>query len=89
MSADPIITVSVNLPRAQSAGLDEFELADRLRALWAVELVRLKRIGVGKGSEMAGMPRAAFMRFLGEHGVPCIDYPLDDLRDEIARIRAQ
>jgi predicted HTH domain antitoxin len=38
---------------------------------------------LGKGSELARLPRAAFMRLLGEHGVPVIDYPVADLEDEL------
>lgn len=45
--------------------------------------MRLKRFGVGKGAEFAGMPRAAFMGLLGDHGVAVIDYALDDLREEL------
>ena len=32
---------------------------------------------------MAALPRAAFMRLLGEHGVPVIDYPVEDLQQEL------
>lgn len=27
--------------------------------------------------------RASFMRLLGEHGVPVIDYPVSDLEEEL------
>jgi hypothetical protein len=55
--------------------------------LWAVEQVRPKRVGAGKGAELAGLPRAAFMRLLGTHGVPVIDHPIDDLLAELASAR--
>lgn len=54
-----------------------------LRLLWIIEEVRRQRIGAGKGAELAEMPRAAFMRILGEHGVPVIDYSIDDLDREL------
>ncbi|MCC7241182.1 MAG: UPF0175 family protein [Acidobacteria bacterium] len=54
-----------------------------LRCLWAVEQVRLRRLGVGRAAEVAALPRAAFMRLLGEHGVPVIDYPVEDLQHEL------
>jgi len=67
----------------EGAALDPAAVGDQLRLLWIIEQVRLHRIGVGKGAELAGMPRAAFMQALGAHGVPVIDYPASDLRNEL------
>jgi predicted HTH domain antitoxin len=84
MSGHDTITITVELPREHVVAGDASALGAELRALWAVEQVRLKRIGVGKGAELAVLPRAAFMRLLGAHGVPVIDHPIDDLRAELA-----
>lgn len=81
MAQSSTITVSVDLPHDFVA--DAARIGSELRALWAVELVRQRRCGVGKGAEIADLPRAAFMRMLGEHGVPVIDYAVDDLREEL------
>jgi predicted HTH domain antitoxin len=62
---------------------DVARLSRELRVLWIVDQVRQHRLGIGKGAELAELPRAAFMRLLGEHGVPVIDYPLAELEDEI------
>lgn len=35
------------------------------------------------------MPRAEFMAILGEHGVPVIDYPVEDLRAELNSLGRQ
>jgi predicted HTH domain antitoxin len=35
------------------------------------------------------MPPAQFMATLGEHGVPVIDYPVEDLREEQQALRRQ
>jgi hypothetical protein len=53
--------------------------------IWIVEQVRLHGVGVGKGAELSGMPRAAFMQLLGEHGVPVIDCDPGDLEGELHR----
>jgi predicted HTH domain antitoxin len=84
MPTEPV-TVPVDLPIGEvpSAGGDVRSLASELRALWLVEQVRLRRIGIGKAAELAGMPRAAFMSLLGAHGVPVIDYPVDELDREL------
>lgn len=85
---DTTITVHVELPRERTGDADEVELGAELRALWAVEQVRRKRCGVGKGAELARLPRAAFMLLLGQHGVAVIDYPAEDLREELRTLGA-
>lgn len=77
------IEISVALPWEHRDEPDVPALGRDLRLLWIIEEVRQRRLGAGKGSELAGMPRAAFMRALGEHGVPVIDYSVDDLDREL------
>jgi predicted HTH domain antitoxin len=77
------VAVQVEIPRDVLGDVEPSQLGVELRRLWAVEQVRKRRIGVGKGAEVAGMPRAAFMKTLGEHGVAVIDYPVEDLREEL------
>jgi predicted HTH domain antitoxin len=80
------LTVSVEVPLSTGeAAPDPAAVGSELRLLWIVEQVRVRRIGVGKGAELAGMPRAAFMQTLGAHGVPVIDYPVADLQEELVR----
>lgn len=49
----------------------------------AVGEVDVSQLGVGRAAEVADLPRAAFMRLLSEHGVPVIDYPVEDLQKEL------
>lgn len=69
----------------EGAAPDPATVGTELRLLWIIEQVRVRRIGVGKGAELTGMPRAAFMKTLGAHGVPVIDYPVADLQEELLR----
>lgn len=80
---DARVAVKVEIPRDLLGDVEVSQLGVELRRLWAVEQVRRRRLGVGKAAEVAGMPRAAFMQLLGEHGVPVIDYPVEDLREEL------
>lgn len=63
------------------------EIADRLRALWLVELVRERRMAYGRAAELAGMPKAAFMLLMGKHQVSAIDLDPDDLEAEFEAAR--
>ena len=58
------------------------EISKRLRALWLVELVRERRISYGKAAQLANMPKAAFMKLMGQHQVSTIDLDPDDLQAE-------
>lgn len=86
MSSASVVRVEVELPGDRVAQADAEQLSAELRALWAVDQVRRGRCGVGKGAELAKMPRAAFMTLLGEHGVPVIDYDEADLRQELGAL---
>jgi predicted HTH domain antitoxin len=77
------IQIPVTLPWERGGEPDVPTLGRELRLLWLIEEVRQRRLGAGKGSELAGMPRAAFMRALGEHGVPVIDYSVEELEREV------
>jgi predicted HTH domain antitoxin len=79
------VAVRVEIPW-QAGGTsppDIARLSQELRVLWIVDQVRQHHVGIGKGAELAGRPRAAFMQVLGEHGVPVIDYPAAELDEEI------
>ena len=83
------VAVQVEIPKDVVGDVELSQLGVELRRLWLVEQVRRRRIGVGKAAEASGMPRAAFMQALGEHGVPVIDYPVEDLREELRSLGRQ
>jgi hypothetical protein len=55
------VAVRVEIPclAATATPVDTARLSQELRLLWLVEQVRLHRVGIGKGAELAGLPRAA------------------------------
>jgi len=77
------VEVPVPLPWQRESEPDVPALGRELRLLWLVDEVRQHRLGAGKAAESAGLPRAEFMRILGEHGVPVVDYPDEDLEGEL------
>ena len=77
------VDVATALPWGRAGEPDVNALGREVRLLWIIEEVRQHRLGVGKGAEVAEMPRAAFMRLLSEHGMPVIDYSAADLDREL------
>lgn len=57
-----------------------------MRELWVLEQVRTGRISTGKGAELCGLPRAAFMLLMGDHGIPVINYPVEDFEEELREV---
>ena len=80
------IDVSVALPWGRAGEPDPRSLGHELRLLWLIEEVRQRRLSVGKAAALAELPRAAFMRSLGDHGVPVINYEVEDLDRELGAL---
>jgi predicted HTH domain antitoxin len=80
------VDVATALPWGRAGEPDVGALGRELRLLWIIEEVRQHRLGVGKGAELAGVPRAAFMHMLGDHGVPVIDYTVEELDRELGAL---
>jgi predicted HTH domain antitoxin len=59
-------------------------LAQELRTLWLMEQVRERRLGYGKAAQLAGIPKALFVRMLGERHISAVDYDDDELAQEFA-----
>jgi len=49
----------------------------------AIYLYLTKRISLGKAAELAGMSKWDFIEFLSELGVPVVNYPPEELEDEM------
>jgi predicted HTH domain antitoxin len=80
------VEVAVALPWGRAGEPDPRSLGRELRLLWLIEEVRKRRIGIGKAASLSEIPRAAFMRVLGEHGVPVIDYGVEELDRELGAL---
>lgn len=59
------------------------EIAEDLRTLWLLDLVRQRRLGHGKAAELAGMARASFLQLMGRHGISAFDYDAEELEAEL------
>ena len=66
---------------------DPQEIAEELRLLWLLEQVRQRRIGDGKAAELAGVPRAQFLRLMGKLSITPFDYDPGELEGELSHIK--
>lgn len=53
------------------------------RLLLAVRLFEEGRLSLGRAAEIAGHSRPAFMEILAHKGVPPVNYPPEDLADDL------
>lgn len=83
------LKVMVELPAeaARAEGVTPEDLSRELLLLWILDRVRSGRISIGKGAELAGLNRWAFLRVMNEHGVSALAYPADELPSELARLQ--
>lgn len=77
------VEVHVTVPVPQGGPESDVSVGAELLRLWLVEQVRMRRMSVGKAAELASVSQAEFMQILGTHGVPVIDYPVEDFDREL------
>ncbi len=69
--------------------MDEHLLKEGVAVAMAVRLFSEKVVSLGKAAKLAGLPIEAFIARLGAMGVPAVDYPLEELDEELAAIEAR
>lgn len=91
MDASPCVKVTVELPleAARLENLSIEAIAADLRLLWILDRVRTGRISIGKGARLVALDRWAFMRVMDEHGIPIINYAVEDLRKDLDTLRSR
>lgn len=82
------MTVPIELPRDLLGLLDvpSEHLEPRLRELIALELFREGRVSSGKGAEMLGMSKLAFVRLLSQHEIPYFTETVEELKVDVAQV---
>ena len=82
------LTVALELPRDLLEALDvsQAEIEPRLRQLIALELVREGRISSGKGAELLGISKLAFIQLLAQHQIDYFTESPEELEAEVATL---
>ena len=79
------LTVALDLPRDLLGALEvpQTEIEARLRKLIALELFREGRISSGKGAELLGISKLAFIQLLSQHQIETFTETLDELESDL------
>lgn len=85
--------VNLQLPEdlVAVAQLDEGNVSQEAAKIIAMELFRERKVSLGRAAELCSTPLAAFMDFIARHGVPPLNYGLDELEEDrqtISRLRS-
>jgi predicted HTH domain antitoxin len=86
-------TVNLELPAdlVSAAKLDRGNVSQEAAKLIALELFREEEISLGRAAELCGTPLAAFMDFAAAHGVPPLNYGIDQWDEDrrtLAKLRS-
>lgn len=55
------------------------------RLCLAAKLFEAGRLSCGQAAELAGYSKRTYMELLGKQGIAVLDYPADDLTDDVRR----
>jgi predicted HTH domain antitoxin len=82
------LTVTLELPRDLLGALEvpQVQMEARLRELIALELFREGRISSGKGAEILGISKLAFIQLLSQHGIDYFTESSEELKSEVAML---
>ncbi|MDY0096662.1 MAG: UPF0175 family protein [Candidatus Vecturithrix sp.] len=67
-------------------GLTQEVLARESRKLLALKFFREKLLSFGKAAELSGLSKWGFIDYLGENGIPVIDYDDQELARELETV---
>lgn len=57
---------------------------DEAKLLLAAKLYEVGKLSLGKAANLAGYSKSTFIELISKMGVPVVNYPADDLEQEIA-----
>jgi len=77
-------TVNVDLPAdlVSVAKLDQGNISQEAAKLIALELFREETVSLGRAAELCATPLAAFMDFAAAHGVPPLNYSMEQFEQD-------
>ena len=77
VSANPIKMNALEVQLPQDIPVEE------ARLLLMVKLFEMGKLSLGQAADLAGYSKPTFVELLGKLGVPVIDYPSEELEQEL------
>jgi predicted HTH domain antitoxin len=77
------VRVIVELPEDIAGTKSPADLALELRMFAIFDAFRNGVISTGRAASLLGVSRPVFLFFAGQHGVPSVDYAVEDLAAEL------
>jgi len=56
---------------------------DEAKLLLVMKLYEVGKLSLGQAAKLAGYSKSTFMELLGTYNIPVIDYPVEDLEEEL------
>ncbi len=79
--------IKLEVPEQYLIDCDPDELGKRLKLYAALLMFQSKELSAGAAAELAEVDRFTFAQECQKHGIPVVDYPVEDLRSELESFR--
>ncbi|HEX8671677.1 MAG TPA: UPF0175 family protein [Longimicrobium sp.] len=79
--------ITLDVPEQYFLDSTPAELGRRIKLYAALLMFHAGEMSAGAAAEFAEVDRLTFAAACQRHGIPLIDYPAEDLRDELSSLR--
>jgi len=83
------LDITLEVPDQYLVDHDPVELAKHIKLYAAVLMFQSEELSAGAAADLAGVDRFTFAEECKKHGVPLVNYPVDELRAELAALRTE
>lgn len=81
--------IKLAVPDQLLVNYDPAELAKRMKLYAALLMFQSGELSAGAAADLAEVDRFTFALECQRHGIPVVNYPVEDLRTELAGLRAK
>jgi len=81
--------ITLELPDQYLVDREPKEAARHIKLYAALLMFQSEEISAGAAAELAEVDRFTFAAECHKHGIPLVDYPIEDLRAELAGLRTE
>lgn len=83
----PVIILNRQEPEAIIFSLSFIDKKIELNKTLAMVLYKHKEVSLGKAAKIAGMTYSDFMELLSNHGIPVIQYSIEEVKKDVETLR--